>query len=166
MLIQQLYLYISGVFNHFVYELLNNNFIIGLITPINESIFEHTKLVIIPYISYHIYQYIKNKNFKIKELCLSLYISFFVMTALYYTYRGIIGKDITILNIIIYFITIFITELMTKHIMKYSKKDNKVIYIIMIIIYFVLIVYLTINPIKIPFMKDPINNTYGIYRLK
>ena len=39
---------IVGTLFHFVYEWSGNNILIGLFTPINESIWEHTKLIFFP----------------------------------------------------------------------------------------------------------------------
>ena len=41
-----------GILWHFLYELTNKNIIVGLIAPINESVWEHWKLGIYPILIY------------------------------------------------------------------------------------------------------------------
>ena len=43
-------LFIIGSVFHFIYELTGKNIIVGLISPVNESIFQHIKMIILPII--------------------------------------------------------------------------------------------------------------------
>ena len=43
---------ILGSLSHFFYEWSNNNFFVGLFTPINESTWEHMKLLFFPMLLY------------------------------------------------------------------------------------------------------------------
>lgn len=47
-LIGILVLFVVSSLFHFLYSLTGECFIIGLFVPINESIFEHTKMVVLP----------------------------------------------------------------------------------------------------------------------
>ncbi len=46
---------ITGTLAHFLYEWTGKNFIAGLFTPVNESIWEHMKLIFFPILAYAIY---------------------------------------------------------------------------------------------------------------
>ncbi|MDD7025196.1 MAG: DUF6512 family protein, partial [Oscillospiraceae bacterium] len=43
-----LFVIITGTISHFVYEWSQNNFILGLFFPVNESTWEHMKLLFFP----------------------------------------------------------------------------------------------------------------------
>ena len=52
-----------GIFFHFIYDLSGNSFLIGLFFPINESIWEHLKLVLVPITMFAlIYSFIYRKK--------------------------------------------------------------------------------------------------------
>lgn len=59
---------IIGTLLHFVYEWSGNNFIVGLFAPVNESVWEHLKLILLPatlfgiFFSYYIMKNSKNKT--------------------------------------------------------------------------------------------------------
>lgn len=65
-----------SVLCHFLYEW-NNNFIFSILSPVNESIWEHMKLMVTPVLLYGIFEwlYYKKKNINHDNLLLSLCIS-------------------------------------------------------------------------------------------
>ena len=62
-----LFIFILGTLLHFTYNWSNNNFIVGLFSSTNESIFSHTKLLILPTFIFYILFYKKNKVILNKE---------------------------------------------------------------------------------------------------
>lgn len=42
----------TGTLSHFLYEWTENNFVIGLFAPVNESVWEHMKLIFFPMLLY------------------------------------------------------------------------------------------------------------------
>lgn len=98
---------ILGVIFHFIYEWSGKNAAAALFFPVNESTWEHLKLIFFPililsaaeYISFRI-QY---KNFICGKF-LSVLIGMGITIVLFYTYIGVYGKNVDVINIIIYFI--------------------------------------------------------------
>lgn len=43
-----IFVLVLGTIFHFLYEWTENNFVVGLFAPINESVWEHMKLVFFP----------------------------------------------------------------------------------------------------------------------
>ena len=105
-----------AVLNHYLYDLCNNNMIVGLFCPINESVWEHLKLLFFPALIMLIvelfFMYYK-KRFFISSV-LSLAISLLSIIVLYYTITGIIGKNIDIINIGIMIVSIIIYLVLRK----------------------------------------------------
>ncbi len=98
---------ILGVFFHFVYDWSNENPVVGLFFPFNESTWEHLKLIFFPImlVSFVEFFYIDNE-FKSSFICIKFYSALIAMVltvVLFYTYSGVLGKNSDVLNILIYF---------------------------------------------------------------
>lgn len=98
-----------GTFSHFAYEWSGNNYFVGFLSPINESTWEHMKLLFFPMLFYSI---IMNYKLKEKYPCIESALSFgillgtFLIPIIFYTYTGIIGKNIFILDLLTFIISV------------------------------------------------------------
>ncbi len=121
---------------HFAYEWSGNNFIVGLFTPVNESVWEHLKLILVPCTLFGIVFYffirkkeenkkqmqkqiqIKTKNKVIKNNLFSKYINFWyylsgsiiigmiIVVVGFYLFYSITGTHNLIVDIGLYIISI------------------------------------------------------------
>lgn len=100
-----------GVLFHFVYEWTNNNTFAGYFFPVNESIWEHLKLIFYPALIYFTAEGIilkeKNDN-NIASIAISIFKGMFTTVMLYYLYSGILGYNVDFINILIFFISVFV----------------------------------------------------------
>ena len=102
---------IAGVIGHFVYEWTGENFIAGLFFPVNESTWEHMKLVFFPMLLYSFFVKYKLKN---ESECISkafmhgILAATFVLPVLFYTYSGVLGYNIAWLNILTFIVSVII----------------------------------------------------------
>lgn len=93
---------ITGSLSHFLYDWSGQNHIAGLFTPINESIWEHIKLLFFPMLLYSLILIFK---FKPRYPCIASACCFGILTGalliplLYYTYTYILGKNFFVLDI-------------------------------------------------------------------
>lgn len=103
---------ISGTLLHFVYELSGKNMIVALFAPINESIWEHQKLLYVPSILYMLCEnkILKHKpnNYLIASV-LGIIMGIISIIILFYTYSGILGFSVTAVDILLFYIGVFIT---------------------------------------------------------
>ena len=103
---------ITGTLAHFLYSWTGNNYIAGLFAPVNESIWEHMKLLFFPMLLYSIFLIFR---FKGSYPCITSSLSFGILTGtllipiFYYTYTSVLGKNIFILDIGTFLLSIFIT---------------------------------------------------------
>lgn len=140
-----------GVLFHFAYDILDLPFL-KVIFPSNESIFEHLKLIVFPGLFFTIFDvlYSNDKDaFKIDIFGLLVAIIFLVMS--YYTYSGIIGKNIDFMNILLFLLSFLIF-----FIIRYKKitpfdRTNSVIVLIIILLF---IEIFTFKPLNIPFFTN------------
>ena len=164
-----LFIFIIGTLLHFTYNLSNNNTLIGLFSSVNESTWEHLKILYIPMLITTIIGYIYYKYIYPNFLCVktkAIIISLLFMTIFYYTYTGILGYNITILNISSFFIATIIEEYYTYKNINKNKPCNTLIPIIILLTLLILFIIFTFYPPHIDLFKDPLTNTYGIYQDK
>lgn len=155
-----------GTILHFLYDWFNNKFI-ALFSSVNESTWEHMKLLFYPMFMFAIIEYyIIGENYenfwyvKLKGVLLALTL----VPVIFYTLRGIFGTTPDIINILIFFFAaavgfIYETRLFKKD--TSSNKNEKYAFIILCLITALFMVFTFITP-QIPLFLDPINKTFGI----
>lgn len=105
---------ILGSVGHFLYKLTKRNEIIGFLFAQNESTWEHLKLGITPIIIWSIIQLFISPSLNIL-INTSIKILFFsvVLIILYYIYKHLIKKNILILDIFIFYLSLSISYLIS-----------------------------------------------------
>lgn len=152
---------ILGTLGHFLYELTNQNFLIGLFFPVNESTWEHLKLLFFPTLLYSLFEYLfskeKPENY-LASVTFSLICGMFSIVVVFYTIRGIMGRNIDFINILIYFISIIVMLFKKRKILKSGKYTSKTVFWIseiILIIITVLFMIWSYNPPSIGIFTPP-----------
>lgn len=161
------FIIILGILLHFTYNWSNNNLFVGSFSSVNESTWEHLKLIFFPTLITIIGRFFYNKNnyekylsSKVKGLIFSLIFT----VVFFYTYTGILGYKITFIDISSFLVAIILGELVSiKNYLKNEALNYKTSIIILSILLFSFIIF-TYFPPKIDLFKDPITNTYGIFQ--
>jgi len=125
---------IAGAISHFVYRWTGENTIVGLFFPVNESIWEHLKLIFFPAGIYFLIEYFLSEEKAENYIPASIKATFCGMSAiiiLYYVITGIIGKNIDFLNILIYFISVIVVIVKRNKILNSSKSYSKTVTLIL-----------------------------------
>lgn len=165
-----IFTWILGTILHFLYEWSGDNKIIASFSAVNESTWEHLKLVFFPMLITTIVGFLvigkDNKKFWCaKTIGIILAMSFIIV--FFYTYTGIIGTNFAILDIGSFFVAVILGEYVAHKIMtndEYKQKCNKriaVIGLICILLCFIIFTYLQPH---IGLFKDPISNGYEIQK--
>lgn len=158
---------ITGTIMHFVYDWTNQNIIAGLISPVNESPWEHLKLIFFPCLIYTIFTSIKLKNNKS-----NVYFSNFIGVMLgmwatlsyFYTLNGIIGGNNEWVNLSSFFVGVAVVFIVSYFLINNSvgkSNNDKISFFLMIVIVIIFTVF-TFMPPLIPLFQDPISLTYGV----
>lgn len=162
-----IFVLIAGVLLHFAYEWSGNNTFLSLFSAVNESTWEHLKLIFFPMLITLIVGYFILKNDFPNYICaktIGIIISMLFTIVFFYTYTGIIGTNYDFLNIAIFFIVVIIGEYITYRLTFNNFACNRYIYtIILILLTFAFLIF-TFNPPKINLFKSPIDNSYGIQK--
>ena len=150
---------VLGTFLHFAYNLSGNNLLVGLFTPVNESVWEHTKLIFFPMLLYGLYM-----NKKLKRTYPRIYASailgafagvLFIIIA-FYTYSGIIGYHLAFADISIFYISVITAFYVTykKALSRNRAQANWILFILCIVMIALYIVF-SIYPPDIPLFANP-----------
>lgn len=158
---------IIGSISHFVFKWSGYNPAVGLFFPVNESTWEHLKLLFFPYLIWSVIEYYllkKESGIFISKL-IGVVSGMAAIVIFFYTYTGMLGKTIEIINILSFFIGAGTAFLIDSYLIKSEKFRNEktdiIATAILIAISAVFLIF-TIAPPFIPLFRDPINSTYGI----
>ncbi len=100
-----IFVLITGSLSHFVYDWTGQNPIAGLFTPVNESIWEHMKLLFFPMLAYSlviIFRCRQESPCIASGLFSGLLTGTFLIPLFYYAYTGILGKNLLVLDIAVF----------------------------------------------------------------
>lgn len=147
---------------HFGYDFFPS-FITSIFCPVNESIWEHLKMIFSASVIFSIMEKLRNKKspFLIKGYLRGMFTIIILLTIylpVYYT----LG-EILILTMILLLISIFTSEVIIQKLSleKYQKTWN-IIGGILIILNFIFFTYLSYHPIKIDLFYDHESKKYGV----
>lgn len=161
--------FILAVILHFIYGWMPNTFI-SVIAPVNESIWEHMKLIVSSSLIFSIFEYFiyKKKDIVFDNFILSYAIScilgIIVYLLLYIPLNDIFGHKAYIAISLLFLILIFV-QVVSYYIMnKENIKHSNDIGILLIIIIYLIFGYLTYHPPKINLFYDYMNKGYGIIK--
>lgn len=151
-----------GIFLHFAYKLSGKNKIVSFFTSVNESTWEHLKLAFFPIILFAILLYpilSKITNNYLEAQTISAVLSITLITIIFYTYTGILGKNKAVFDILTYIISIIISQSVSYKIMiseSFSMPITKILSISLILLFTFLFAIFTNNPPSIGIFKDPL----------
>lgn len=152
---------IAGTLWHFIYEWSNYNAVIGAIAPINESTWEHLKMLFFPSLIYFAVEYIilkeKPENY-IAAASVGIFAGMLSIITLFYTYSGILGFNVTAVDIAIYFISLAVTVALKSVIIiknKFCSKAARAVSLYFIIHIAVLFVWWSFYPPNIGIFQPP-----------
>ncbi len=97
-----IFVIVTGSLSHFLYKWSGNNTIVGLFVPVNESVWEHMKLIFFPTLFYSlflIFQLKKELPCITSSLYLGILLGTFFIPVFFYTYTGVLGRDFFFLDL-------------------------------------------------------------------
>lgn len=155
-----------GTLLHFLYEWTGESVLVAPFSGVNESTWEHMKLLFVPMFIFAIVQrfFLRDRNdfwcVKLRGTVLGL----ILIPILFYTYNGVIGKSPDWINISIFFISAAVAyfyevKLFNEESMPCRASKKAFLTLCFILALFVLFTFRT--P-EIGIFRDPITNTSGI----
>lgn len=159
---------VLGTVLHFLYKWTGENIILASFSAVNESVWEHLKLVFYPMLILGIVEYffvkdITNNYIEAKTIGIFFSICFIVIS--FFTYTGILGTNFLFLDILIFILSILLGEYLSYKFMKRQNESNKNTKILAsTIIIFLLLCFITFTYTtpEVNLFRDPITGIYGI----
>ena len=167
-LIVILFSLILGTLLHFTYEWSGENAFVGSFSAVNESVWEHLKLVFFPMLIAAIIEYFfvkdVSKNYvEAKTIGIFTAISFIVVA--FFTYSGIIGTSLIVIDILIFILSIILGEYVAYRLMKRKDESTvatEVLAIIILTLLFIFFIIFTYLPPEVNLFRDVTTGLYGI----
>ncbi len=162
---------IAGVALHFLFDLKNQSVFVAPFSAVNESIWEHMKILFFPMFLFAIIEswFIRKeyKNFWCAKL-IGIAFGVVFIPVLYYTVNGIFGPTPDFVNIAIFYAAAAFSYILETWLMKNEITDceSSKISVGILVLIAMLFAVLTFIPPQIPLFEDPITNTCGYYRVK
>lgn len=169
-LIGFIFVCVAGTLLHFAYEWSGESFFLALFSAVNESIFEHIKLLFFPML---IFAFIEKKvigqakNFFAVKL-IGITFGAQLIPIIYYSYTGIFGFNSDIINIGIFFVAAAAVYYLETKLMNSGRKFvvGEKGAIALLLLMAAMFMILTFYPLRIPLFKDPLDMTYGFYKYR
>lgn len=162
-------LFIAGSIMHFLYNLLLESPIVGLLAPVNESIWEHSKMVLWPMILWWLLYYVFRKNrYRIDKnkwftgALTALLVSLAAMPLLYYFYTGAFGVELLWVDILILLLAVALGQLLGLHVYRYGRGIQASYILVVLVLVILLFMLFTYCPPHIPLSQDGMTGGYGL----
>lgn len=161
------FIIVLGTILHFVFEWTNYWKPIAIFAAVNESVWEHLKLGFWPSVFFSILEYFFIKkytnNFFIAK-AVNLHLIPLSIITLYYLYTFVLGKNLLVLDILVFIISVVIGQCVSFKILTVCKLPRQLgaILVISTLILIILFVVFTFYPPKLMIFKDPVTGEYGI----
>jgi hypothetical protein len=161
-------IFLVGGFMHFAYELAGDNVLVGMIAPVNESVFEHVKMLLPIVLWWSIYYISNGKRYSINRnkwfwaCVVSWGCALLTIPIIFYTYRNALGVESVVFDIFILLLAITVGQIIGLHVYRYGKGVSFEISIMIIVLIIGVFILLTFCPPHIPIFQDANSGEYGI----
>ncbi len=155
---------VFGTLNHFIFEWSGDSLLVAPFVPVNESVWEHGKLLFAPFLLYAVVEYFflkDNPNYLFAK-ALPLVVSIPLMIIAFYTYTGILGYNITALDITLAMAIIIAMNVVSYKLLTSGKEYSSKTLTVLVAIILGMIILFTFLPPQINLFLDTTNQTYGI----
>ena len=157
---------VLGTFLHFLFDLTGGNLAAALISAVNESIWEHMKLIYYPMVLYSLLEWYfigRNSEYYWCNKLIGLLLALILIPVLYYTYTGILGRSADWFNITIFFIAAGVAywaeyRLFSRDAPCSLGSGPSIALILAIGLLFTVF---TFSPPEIPLFQDPVTGSFG-----
>jgi len=153
---------ILGPLLHFTYEWSGDSFAVGLFSAVNESVWEHLKMLIVPMLVSTLIEYIfygRRIACFLPVRLLSILLGMLVIITVFYTYTGILGKSYVVVDIILYFVAVYLSFRYSYLRLESGESCSYFVHVLAamgLLLLAAAVVVFTLNPPEIPLFQDPL----------
>ena len=149
---------ILGVVSHFVYEWTGGNFLVGLFFPMNESTWEHMKLLFFPMF---LFALVAGKRMERQYPCIynamftGILLGLALIPTLFYTYSGILGFFLDWVNIAVYVLSVLVAYIVVYRVSLTCRNKNPMVLRIVMYVLLVTFMVFSVYPPKLGIFSAP-----------
>ena len=149
---------ILGVISHFVYEWTGGNFLVGLFFPMNESTWEHMKLLFFPMF---LFALVAGKKMERQYPCIynamftGILVGLALIPTLFYTYSGILGFFVDWVNIAVYVLSVLVAYIVVYRVALTCRNKNPMVLRIVMYVLLVAFMVFSVYPSKLGIFSAP-----------
>ncbi|MDY5613400.1 DUF6512 family protein [Dysosmobacter sp.] len=157
-----------GSLLHFVYEWRGGSLAAAVISAVNESTWEHMKLLFVPIFLFSVVQAcVLGKDYPnfLAVRAVSILVGLLLIPVLYYTYTGVWGQMRDWANIAVFFLAALGAFLLDFYLLRRNRLSAPWQQVLGLIVLWALafcFVWCTFRPPHIALWRDPLTGTYGI----
>jgi hypothetical protein len=152
---------------HFTFEWSGSSPTVGAFSAVNESVWEHLKLVFWPALLFMLIEYLPLKktanNFGLAKT-VGVYLAIITIPIIFYSYTAITGKSIFVIDIITFIVAVIIGQISSYKLLTHKKLSEHLdrISLVLLVVLGIAFVLFTFYPPQLSVFRDPITGKYGI----
>lgn len=154
-----IFVLITGSLAHFLYDWSGENYIVGLFVPINESVWEHMKLLFFPMLMYSlfiIFKFRKTYTCITSSLCFGILIGTLLIPIFFYAYTSILGKNIFMFDIGTFILSIIIAFWLSYKLTSSCRLEPIMLLLCCLVcVLFICFILFTYHPLDTKIFEDP-----------
>lgn len=165
---------LAGTLLHFIYEWSGNAVVVGLFAPVNESVWEHIKLLFFPCLLFSVWEYFHASRTPASFLparTAGLTAGMAAIPLLFYAYTSFLGTNYLALDITVFLLGILLAFLISALLEKKIDAAQASTHLrllpllcaALLLIYLLLFFLFTFRPPKLPLFRDPVSGHFGIF---
>lgn len=163
-----LFVVVFGTLLHFVYRWSGNNRAVGIFSPVNESTWEHLKLLFTPMLVFSIVEYFAVGQYFdsfIPAKTMGMILGLITIVALFYTYTGIIGTHYLWADILVFILGVAVaygyswTYIISHHTSSVQSNAAGLVLVGLLMICFAVFTFCAPH---VALFLDPVSKEYGI----
>jgi len=159
---------LAGSALHFVYDWSSHNAVVGLLAPVNESIWEHAKLVFLPPFLWYVFTALSAGRGRSYELvgasAVALWFMPLFQIAFYYAYAAVGHGDVFVMDLVDFTLTVVLGQELFYQLATrlHCTRAGRVAAVLSVAALAAIFVVFTVRPPHIPLFMDSRNGSYGI----
>ena len=161
-----LFTLLFGNLLHFVYDWTGQAGWAAYLSAVNESTWEHMKLLAVPWLVWTVVTIVVNRcAASALPRAIGLLAGLAAIPALFYTYTGILGKSVGVVNILIFQAAVLLAYFVSVALQKGARLSSVPFQILGILLHLLAalaFLFFTSSPPALPLFVDPTNGTRGI----
>lgn len=158
----------AGTLLHFLYDWSGGSVIAAAFSGVNESTWEHMKLLLFPMLLFSVAQVcVMGRNYPniLAVRTVSILLGLALIPMLFYTYTGTLGVQASWANIAIFYVAVLASFLLDYVLLSKGKLSAPWQQIAGLLILWALafaFVWFTFRPLEFPLWRDPVTGQFGI----